>query len=325
MRILVTGGAGFIGINTVMSFANAGEEITVLDSLNKTSLIRHFINLVKGFNIEFIKGDIREWNDIVATFNKEYDVVIHLASQTAVTHSVTDPVNDFHHNAVGTFHVLEGTRQFSPKAKFIYACTNKVYGNLSQYTPIKGKMQYSLPVEHIDESEPLDFHSPYGCSKGAGDQYVRDYHRIYNMDTHVVRQSCIYGPFQDGTEDQGWVAWFIKAFLAKKSITIYGDGKQVRDILHVKDLVNFYKILINNGPPGQVYNLGGGKDNVISLLNLIEILEEKLGPTNVDFAEERPGDQKVFISNNAKAMSIGWKPTIPVERGLDELIVHLTK
>lgn len=322
-NILVTGGMGFIGLNTVLRFSMEGYKVYVLDSLNKIGLLHHLQTLNYN-NAVLLKGDIRDEKDVVDAFYKNsYDAVIHLAAQTAVTKSVENPRNDFMHNALGTFNVLEAARIFCPDAKFIFASTNKVYGNLNQYTVIKHKKRYTLPV-NIDEQEPLDFHSPYGCSKGVADQYVRDYHRIYGMDTNVVRQSCIYGPYQDGTEDQGWVAWFVKAFLTKQPITIYGNGKQARDILHVNDLVSFYKLLIEEGPPGEIYNIGGGHNNVVSLLELISILEKRIGlAVNISYADERPGDQKVFVSDNSKALELGWKIDIPKDDGIGLLINSL--
>jgi len=324
MKILITGGMGFIGINAAVHFVKKGHYVTILDNLNKTGLLKNF-NLMIHSHIKFEKADIRIRNDVDKVFdNNEFNVVLHLAGQTAVTKSVDDPETDFATNAIGTFNLLEATRFYASHAKFIYASTNKVYGNLTNHQAIEMSDKYDIVAKHIDETEPLDFHSPYGCSKGAADQYVRDYHRIYGLDTNVVRQSCIYGPHQDGTEDQGWVAWFIKAFLENKPITIYGDGKQVRDILYVEDLLNFYEILIERGPAGEVYNLGGGRDNVISLIQFVKKLQGIIRGTNdITFAEERPGDQKVFISNNGKAESLGWKPSIPMDLGIELLIDHL--
>jgi CDP-paratose 2-epimerase len=325
MRILITGGMGFIGINASLYFANAGHTVTSLDNFNKIGLLKH-IDLVKSKGIEIVKGDIRDWNTVEQVFSlKRFDVIIHLAGQTAVTKSIEDPLNDFQNNAVGTFNMLEAyNRSSSRYGKFIYASTNKVYGSLPGHKIIEKDTRYELKdTLCIEESEPLDFHSPYGCSKGCADQYVRDYHRIYELNTNVVRQSCIYGPYQDGTEDQGWIAWFIKAFLEKSQINVYGTGKQVRDVLHVSDLIKFYELLIKKGAPGEVYNIGGGPTNALSINELIALLINKIEePARLFYSTERPGDQKVFISNNSKAYSLGWKVSIPADYGIEMLIAH---
>lgn len=326
MNILITGGLGFIGINTALRFAN-GNKVVLFDNLAKAGSPNN-IKHAKKHNCEIVIGDIRNLNDVVKVYDRyTYDVIFHFAAQTAVTHSVTNPLLDFESNAVGSFYLLETMRTKCPGAKLIYACSNKVYGDLTHRPLMESENRYDFQdfIDGIDEDEPLDFYSPYGCSKGAADQYIRDYSRIYGLHTTVVRQSCIYGDYQDGTEDQGWVAWFVKAYLNDIPITIYGNGKQVRDILYIDDLVDFYQSVLATGPAGEVYNIGGGHCNTTSLLELIDTLDSKM-TTNakVSFDVERPGDQKIFISDNTKAEGLlGWSVKIDMDTGLDRLIAYL--
>lgn len=326
MNILITGGLGFIGINTALRLTESGHKVTLFDNLNKLGLLK-YIDRVLPTMTNFIKGDIRNRNDVEKAFiSSKYDAVFHLAAQTAVTCSVEDPVLDFENNVVGSFHILECVRNHCPEAKLIYSSTNKVYGSLTRRGLVEKETRYVFKdnINGINENEMLDFYSPYGCSKGAADQYIRDYARIYGLDTAVVRQSCIYGEYQDGTEDQGWVAWFVKAFLNDYPITIFGDGKQVRDILYIGDLVDFYEYLLKNNNNGEIYNLGGGMINSLSLLELIGILERKFNKKIIPFfSEERHGDQKIFISDNTKAEGLGWTPKVGTDYGLDKLISYL--
>jgi CDP-paratose 2-epimerase len=321
MNILITGGLGFIGINTAVRFCRKGNKVVLFDNLSKQGSIKNY-EFAKLLGAETVIGDIRNYNDILNVCKNYFDVVFHFAAQTAVTLSVSDPIADFQSNTMGTFYLLEAVRKTNPAAKIIYSSTNKVYGSLSDEKIIEHEKRYNFSDRlGIDETQPLDFYSPYGCSKGAADQYVRDYSRTYFMNTITVRQSCIYGEHQDGTEDQGWVAWFIKAFLKSIPITIYGDGKQVRDILYVGDLVNFYEKLIYSKNFESVYNIGGGFSNSLSLIELIDILHEKINNFPIiSFSEERIGDQKIFISDNTKARNLGWEPVIGIKKGLDKLI-----
>jgi len=251
--------------------------------------------------------------------------VAHLAAQVAVTHSVTDPREDFERNAFGTFNVLEAVRKFSPRAFFIFASTNKVYGALSQARVRLAEGRYALASHPLGVSEeaPLDFHSPYGCSKGCADQYVRDYTRIYGLRTAVFRQSCIYGPWQYGEEDQGWVAWFLIAALTGKAITIYGDGRQVRDILHIDDLLALYdRAWARPGrSAGAVLNTGGGPGSTLSLRELLRWIRDRLGISpGISYTDWRPGDQKVYVSDISKARrSLGWAPRVSIDAGLGSL------
>jgi len=251
------------------------------------------------------------------------DVIIHLAAQVAVTTSVTNPREDFEINAQGTFNALEAARASSRKPIFLFASTNKVYGGMDDVKVVEEPTRWAydgLPFGAA-ETQPLDFHSPYGCSKGAGDQYVRDYARIYGMRTVVFRQSCIYGLRQFGIEDQGWVAWFVIAAVKGHPISIYGDGKQVRDLLFVNDLVAAYDAAIDHidVTAGEVFNLGGGRDNTISIwTEFAPMLERMVGKElYVKHGDWRPGDQRVYISDIRKAERVlGWKPQINVEEGV---------
>jgi len=232
---------------------------------------------------------------------------------------------DFEINALGTFNLLESTRRYSPKATFIYSSTNKVYGEMEDLNIIKnnGRYMYKDLPQGVDETRNLDFHSPYGCSKGAADQYCRDYYRIYGLKTIVLRQSCIYGYRQFGIEDQGWVAWFCIATALGKPITIFGDGKQIRDVLFIDDLIKAFELAYKhrNKACGQVFNIGGGPENTLSLHELIDSLERQKGkkiPVNYD--DWRPGDQKVFVGNIAKAKKqLGWEPTVNPTEGVKKL------
>lgn len=326
-RILITGGAGFIGSNIADRFAREGFSVSVFDNFVRKGTRENAEWLKTNHrNIEIVEGDIRNFSDLTHVMKKKYAAVIHLAAQVAVTTSVTDPRNDFEINALGTFNVLEAIRLSGTKPVVIYSSTNKVYGGMEKVTIIQKNGQYAYRdyPGGIPESFCLDFHSPYGCSKGSADQYVRDYERIYDIPTVVFRQSCIYGPRQFGIEDQGWVAWFIIATTLGKPITVYGDGKQVRDVLYVDDLVElFYRAYRNiKVSRGKIYNVGGGKDNVLAVWTRFgPILEKLFGKKlNVKFADWRPGDQKVYVSDISKVKKeLGWKPEVSVEEGIEKL------
>jgi CDP-paratose 2-epimerase len=251
--------------------------------------------------------------------------VIHCAGQVAVTTSVSDPRSDFQKNALGTFNVLEALRLGAPDAILLHASTNKVYGGMEDVR-IERRGQrwcYVDLAEGCSEDRGLDFHSPYGCSKGAADQYVRDYARIYGMRTVVFRQSCIYGYRQFGVEDQGWVAWFTIRSVQDAPVTIFGDGCQVRDVLFIEDLLDAYQAAVEriDVAAGRVYNAGGGPQNVLSLLELVSRLERLNGRAmDVGHGDWRPGDQRVFIADIARARAeLGWRPHTSVEQGLGKL------
>ncbi|MBI3152721.1 MAG: GDP-mannose 4,6-dehydratase [Chloroflexi bacterium] len=329
-QYLITGGAGFIGSNYVHRLLKRGREakVTIYDNLSRAGAPRNLEWLKKEFGenaFEMIAGDVRD-ADRITEAGRGADVIVHLAGQVAVTTSVLNPRDDFESNALGTFNVMEAARLSGKNPIVIYASTNKVYGGMDDVELFEEptRWRYKDLVNGCPETQPLDFHSPYGCSKGTGDQYVRDYARMYDLPTVVFRQSCIYGPRQFGIEDQGWVAWFIIAAVMGRPITIYGDGKQVRDILHVDDLTNAYDLAIEkiDVARGQVYNLGGGPDNVMSVWAEFGPKLEKYIGASIEVArgDWRPGDQRVFYADVSKAeKELGWKPKIGVEEGVRKL------
>ena len=325
---LITGGAGFIGSNYVHRLLARGEKVTIYDNFARAGAPRNLDWLKqeygeKAFNV--IVGDVRDAESI-AEAAKSADVIVHLAGQVAVTTSVINPRDDFECNALGTFNVVEAARLSDRNPVLIYASTNKVYGGMDDVELFEEatRWRYKDLVSGCPETQPLDFHSPYGVSKGTGDQYVRDYSRIYGLRSVVMRQSCIYGPRLFGIEDQGWVAWFIIAAVMERNITIYGDGKQVRDILYVDDLLTAYDLAIENidRVKGQVYNLGGGPENVMSVWAEFGPKLEKLIGSSIEIGrgDWRPGDQRVFYADINKAeKELGWKPKISVEEGVQKL------
>lgn len=330
MRVLITGGAGFIGCNTAKWFRKLGHNITVLDNLSRPGSKENLEWLSNQFkDFEFVYADVVDVQRIKAVIKRgKFDVIIHLAAQVAVTKSVADPQHDFEVNAVGTLNVLEAVRLYSPNTMLLYASTNKVYGQLSDLVIRTSGKRYELEnhAYGVSEDQPLDFHSPYGCSKGAADAYVIDYARAYGLRTLCLRQSCIYGYRQFGLEDQGWVAWFIIAHLLDRPVTIYGDGRQVRDILFIDDLIDCYSRAVSamekdGNLSGRAFNIGGGSQNTLSLLEFMELIEEISGRrVNYSLADWRPGDQKVFISNlEATRRTLGWEPRVNVHEGIKRL------
>lgn len=326
-KVLITGGAGFVGCNAARYFGSRNWHVTVLDNLSRQGTDENLHWLRDGTTFDFELADVRDKEAMDRTISADrYDAVIHLAAQVAVTTSVTDPRTDFMVNALGTFNVLDAVRRFSPHAVVVFASTNKVYGKIAGApTELKGtRHAYVDRPFGVSESEPLDFLSPYGCSKGAADQYALDFARIYGIPATSFRQSCIYGTRQFGVEDQGWVAWFAIASLLGRDITIFGDGKQVRDVLHVDDLLRAYEaaILAPDRIAGQAFNVGGGPSQVISLLDLIGMLEQKLGRRiPLKWQDWRPGDQRAYVSDIRKLeAALGWKPEIAVDRGIAQLL-----
>jgi len=326
-RILITGGAGFIGCNAARFFAARNWNVTVLDNLSRAGTEKNLEWLQDGATFDFEPVDIRNRAGVDRVMAEgRFDAVLHLAAQVAVTTSVADPRTDFGVNALGTFNVLDAIRLHCPEAVCIFASTNKVYGKIAAATcQLRGNRYAYVDRPHgIGESEPLDFLSPYGCSKGAADQYVLDFARIYKIPATSFRQSCIYGPRQFGVEDQGWVAWFAIASLLGKDITIYGDGRQVRDVLHVDDLVRCYEAAIRapDKVAGEAFNVGGGPNQLLSLLELIDMLERKLGrKIPLLWDDWRPGDQQVYCSDIRKLHRVlEWKPEIGVAAGIGQLI-----
>jgi CDP-paratose 2-epimerase len=327
-RYLVTGGAGFIGCNYVHRLLSRGHEVVLYDNLSRRGTEANLAWLRKQHrddSFRLIAADLRDFAVLVEA-TKGIDVIVHLAGQTAVTTSVDDPRSDFEDNALGTFNALEAARQAGASPIFLYSSTNKVYGRMEDVAVVEKETNYTYRNFRygIPETHPLDFRSPYGCSKGAGDQYVRDYSRIYGLPTVVFRQSCIYGPRQMGVEDQGWVAWFIIAAVTGQPITIYGDGKQVRDVLYVDDLLDVYDAAIAriDVAAGQAYNIGGGPAQTMSVwAEFGSMLERLMGRAiPVSYSDWRPGDQRIYVSDIGKAkQELGWQPKIGVETGIHRL------
>jgi CDP-paratose 2-epimerase len=329
---LITGGAGFIGINLAHHYLSRGRNVTIFDNFSRAGTetnIKWLKSLFDG-RLRVIRGDVRSPGKKFRDAVEESDVVFHLAAQVAVTTSVTDPVEDFDINARGTFNVLETIRNSSSRPVLLYSSTNKVYGKMDDLEVVERNSRYCYgDLEHgVPASRSLEFYSPYGCSKGCGDQYVMDYSRIYGLNTVVFRQSCIYGPHQFGIEDQGWVAWFAIRAMQGLPFTIYGDGKQVRDVLYVGDLIAAYDRAIEqiDVTRGKAYNIGGGPQNTLSLLELVSLLEENFGSRlKYKFDDWRPGDQLVFISDvRPAAVDFGWSPLVSPVEGVANLIDWLS-
>lgn len=329
-RALILGGAGFIGANTALHFLKKGWRVTIADNFSRMTSKKNALWLRLQGSFEFVTADIRQARRVEKIIEKgRFDVIVHLAGQVAVTKSVIDPRSDFEINAVGTLNVLEAIRRKSPKSFLILSSTNKVYGGLEFLRVANGSSRYILQEmkRGVSENTLLDFHSPYGCSKGAADQYTLDYARIYGLQSVVFRQSCIYGPLQYGMEDQGWLAWFIIAALQKKQITLYGSGRQVRDVLYIDDLMRLYLAAYQQREKcvGQAFNVGGGAKNTFSLLELIDTLNDRHGFSIIPrYQPPRPGDQKIYISDIAKAKKIlGWQPRVDKYEGLQRLVSWL--
>ena len=304
----------------------AGWKVTIWDNLSRCGGQRNLEWLGTLGQFEFLEIDLRAADKVVESMGTDrFDFILHCAGQVAVTSSVTDPREDFECNILGTFNLLEAVRKRCPKALFIFASTNKVYGGMEEAVIVErnGRYEYANLPQGVAETQPLDFHSPYGCSKGAADQYVRDYARIYGLSTTCFRQSCIYGYRQFGVEDQGWVAWFMIAHALRRPITIFGDGKQTRDILFIDDLIDAYFAAWNarDKVAGEIFNIGGGPSNQFSLLQLLSLLREESGrEVEFTYAPPRPGDQRVFVADISKAArDFGWQPQHGCEEGIRKL------
>jgi CDP-paratose 2-epimerase len=335
MKILITGGAGLVGSHAAEFFAlnNPKNKVIVLDNLMRSKIfgydkdsVEFNWNYLKKFkNIERIKGDVRNDRDVAKAIGKGVDVLIHTAGQPGVPSSVRMPKEDFSINAFGTLNVLEAVRKKSKDTIVIYCSTNKVYGeNVDKIVLIEKEKRYTfkdVPGVNEDMCTDLTGHTPYGVSKLVGDLYVQEYSHIYKMKTAVFRMSCTYGTRQFGFEDQGWVAWFIIATLFNKGITIYGNGKQVRDMLYADDLIDAFNRFINSDLKRALFNIGGGPDNTISLLEFLEELKLMTGKKpKVGFADWRPSDQKVYITDTTKLQkSLGWKAKTNVKQGIRQL------
>lgn len=334
LRVLVTGGAGLVGSHSAEYYAKKGYEVVVLDNLmrsklfayDKKSVEHNWNHLAKYPNVKRIKGDVRNEGDVYKALGEGVDIAIHTAAQPGVPSSVRMPKEDFTINAFGTLNVLECARRICPKAAFIYCSTNKVYGENVDKIPLLEKETRYIYKSHkgVSQEMPIDHtgHTPYGASKYVGDLYTQEYAHMYNMKTAVFRMSCIYGTRQFGFEDQGWVAWFIIATLSNRPITVYGNGKQVRDLLYVSDLVRAYDKFIESDLRHAVFNIGGGSENTVSLLEFLNILEEETGRrSKIVFSDWRPSDQRVYISDISQAKKVlDWKPLINVRQGVKRLI-----
>ena len=326
---LITGGAGFIGCNLADRLLGRGERVVIFDSLARAGGERNLAWLERrhgGDRLSVARADVRDFaalSDAAASADRIY----HLAGQVAVTTSVQDPRADFDANALGTLNALEAARRSRRNPIFLYTSTNKVYGGLEGLRITEEETRYRLAdlPRGVSEEQPLDFHSPYGCSKGCGDQYTRDYARIYGLRTVVLRQSCIYGYRQMGMEDQGWLAWFAIAALRGERITIYGDGKQVRDVLFIEDLLDAFDGAVTriDRTAGSVFNIGGGPESSLSVWREFgPLLERSFGrPIDVRVADWRPGDQRVYVSDIDKAKrELDWEPRVGVEEGISRLV-----
>jgi CDP-paratose 2-epimerase len=327
--VLVIGGAGFIGTNLAYRLLAEGRRVIVFDSLARAGVERNLRRLRDSYGdrVEVEIADVRDAAAVRAAVARASEV-FHFGAQVAVTTSLADPVEDFEVNARGTLNVLEAVRALPTPPPLVFTSTNKVYGGLQDLSLRRGATRYE-PTDAacreggISERRPLDFHSPYGCSKGAADQYVLDYARTFGIPAIVFRMSCIYGPHQFGTEDQGWVAHFLIQALAGRPITIYGDGRQVRDLLFVDDLVDALLLAQRHmgTESGEAFNVGGGPANAVSLLELLDVIAEILGwRPAVAFDGWRPGDQRYYVSDTGKLRgTTGWRPRVGVREGLERM------
>src|SRR5208282_716439 len=304
MKAIITGGAGFIGSNAAVRYLKRGFEVVIIDNFHRPGTRSNLEWVESCGRVTLAEIDIRNGAAVEKTIGSHRDasLVLHLAGQVAVTASIADPRLDFETNALGTLNVLEAMRRAGMDSLLIYSSTNKVYGEISEVAVVERptRYEYSNLPHGVGEDHLVDFHSPYGCSKGTADQYVRDYHRIYGLNTVVFRQSCIYGTQQFGSEGQGWITWFLIAAELGLPLTIYGDGKQVRDVLYIDDLLDAFdgaaeRIAIARG---NIYNIGGGTPNAISLLELIDFVSKRRArPLRYTFAATRPGDQRIYVSD----------------------------
>ena len=327
---LITGGAGFIGTNLADRLMRAGRDVLIFDDLSRSGVQRNvdWLSDRHPHRLTLALGDVCDAGAIGPAVAQATEV-FHLAAQVAVTSSLVDPLRDFDINARGTLNILEAIRRLDNPPPLLFTSTNKVYGALedvsltteqdTRYVP----MDATLRARGVDEHRPLNFHSPYGCSKGAAEQYVLDYARCFGLCTVVFRMSCIYGPHQQGNEDQGWVAHFMMRARAGGTLSIFGDGLQVRDVLYVEDLVDAFLLAMRNSAAlaGRAFNMGGGPANTLSLLELIARLQEDLSaPLRVQHSNTRRGDQRYYVSDtSAFTTATGWQPRTAVTEGLDRL------
>lgn len=331
--ILITGGCGFIGSNLADSLLSSGEEVILLDNLSRRGVERNLTWLQErhGSRVHPVIADVRQAG-CADDLARDAGAIFHLAAQTAVTTSMDAPLEDFEVNARGTLNILESVRRSRRQVPVVFSSTNKVYGNLADVELVSTEDRYapsdeSLRVRGIGEARPLDFCTPYGCSKGVADQYVLDYCHSFGIPSAVLRMSCIYGPRQFGTEDQGWVAHFLIRALEGRAITIFGDGRQVRDILHVRDAVAAYRAVLDRigTAAGRAFNLGGGPANAVSLQMVLREMARILGrPAQIERSDWRPGDQLYFVADTRRLHEeLGWQATISWREGLRDLAAWL--
>jgi CDP-paratose 2-epimerase len=333
---LVTGGAGFVGSNLVDRLAGEGRRVRILDNLSRPGVERNaeWLRQRHGGKVELLQADVRETAAVKEAL-RDVGTVFHFAAQVAVTTSLDDPREDFRTNLEATFELLDAIRLRRHPPRLFFTSTNKVYGSLPDVELSRDATRYAPVAEEIrrhgiSEARPLDFHSPYGCSKGGADQYVLDFSRTFGLRTVVFRMSCIYGPRQFGTEDQGWVAHFLLRALAGVPITLYGDGRQVRDVLFVEDLVEAFLRVerqLQETPEiaGQAFNVGGGPDNTVSLLELLGLIAELTGERpEVELSPWRTGDQRYYVSDTRRLQRLtGWQPRVGVRQGVGRLLQWL--
>lgn len=333
MKYLITGGCGFVGSNLAAEVLKRGGELFVFDNLSRHGSAQNLNWLKEHGDFKYYPFDIRNANDVETAIKEiKPDVVFHLAGQVAMTTSISNPRMDFEINTMGTFNLLDSIRKYAPNAAILYSSTNKVYGDFANLNFVERVTRYTCEEfpGGIDENYPLEFHSPYGCSKGAADQYLLDFCRIYGLKTVVFRHSSMYGGNQHSTVDQGWVGWFIQKALEIKNnlnedlFTISGNGKQVRDVLFSEDVVNLYFTALDNidKVKGNVFNIGGGINNSLSLLELFSLLEEELNIKmtfkQLDFRES---DQLVFVADNKKINQLtGWEPKVNAKEGIRRVV-----
>jgi len=320
-RVLVTGGGGFIGSHLAEHSLKEGREVTVIDNLSRTEYNTGYLRENYPNQLKFIKGDISN-PKVFDGLMDDVDLIYHCAAQVAVTTSLTNPRLDYETNADGTFNLCEAMRQSKCDAPLVFCSTNKVYGDLE--LPVeKEETRYRYKdIKGIDESYPLETNCPYGGSKIMAEYILDTFHHSFGLKTTKARMSCIYGTRQFGNEDQGWVAWFTIAAILDKAITIYGDGKQVRDILYITDQNEAFELLAKkiNQTKGQAYNLGGGPENTISLFELLEVIEQLTGKrSKMGYGDWRMGDQKVYITDTQKIEKLGWKPKVGVREGVQKI------
>ena len=330
MRWLVTGGAGFIGTNTILNLYESGEEVVIIDNLSRPKVAGNakFLTESTGLKINQLDISKREQIDHFLSEEEDFDVILNLAGQVSLLESIEKPFRDFEVNTVGPLNFLEHLRINSPETLFINMSSNKVYGSLEYVDIVEIASRYDAPhfQDGFSENTKLDFHGPYGCSKGAADQYLNDYRRIYGLRTVSLRQSAVYGPFQKPMSDQGWLAFMIQEVVAGRSIALNGVGKQVRDLLHVDDLVELFKKLSTTNQPltSTSYNVGGGPVNQISILELFSLLKDQHGlKPSYTFGNLRPGDQKFFVADNSLISScLHWRPTINLADGIAAMVIN---